>query len=189
MLSFDEALHEYRFMGQVVPSVTTVLKPLVDFGGIPAQVLALKADLGTRVHTACEFWDDDDLDDASLDADVRPYLDAWVKFKRDTGSVVLLNEQRVMEPMLGFAGTLDRVMTVQGRKTLLDIKTGAQISAAAGPQTAAYFRALGDMSVQDRAIVRLRPDGTYRFDLMTGANDWSLFLACLAIHKHKESFK
>jgi hypothetical protein len=187
LLTFDEASHVYRFMGDVVPGVTQVLKPLCNFDRVRPEVLEAKADLGRRVHLACQLFDEDDLDESSIEPEVQPYLNAWHKFRHDTGCAVLAVEQRVFEPMFLYAGTLDRVLAFKGEKWLVDLKTCFTTPMAAGPQTAAYLRALGDTSVTHRAALRLRPDGTYRFDHLTGADDWSVFMACLSLHRFKEA--
>ncbi len=187
LLTFDEDRHEYRLLGGVVPSVTQILRPLVDFAGIPKTVLDAKRDLGQRVHFACQLDDEDDLDEASVEEDVAPYLAAWRKFRRDTGAVVFLNEARVADPILLYAGTLDRGIELNGERWLIDLKTCISTPLAVGPQTAAYLRALGDTSVTHRGALRLRPDGTYRLDRLTGADDWACFMACLTLHRFKES--
>lgn len=187
LLTFDEDRHEYRLLGSVVPSVTQLLRPLVDFSGIPKTVLDAKRQLGQDVHFACQLLDEDDLDEASVEDHVRPYLLAYRKFKADTGARVVQNELRVAEPMLLYAGTLDRVMELNGAKWLIDLKTCISTPIAVGPQTAAYMRALGDISVTHRGALRLRPDGTYRLDALTGADDWSCFVACITLHRFKEA--
>lgn len=186
-LTFDEASHTYRWLGAVIPSVTSILAPLVNFAGIPASVLEAKRELGRQVHYACQLFDEDDLDETSLSQEVQPYLNAWHKFKHDTGCVVVENEKQVAEPQLMYAGTLDRVLLIDGTRYLVDLKTCIATPIAVGPQTAAYLRALGDTSVTHRAALRLRPDGTYRFDPLTGADDWSVFMACLSLLRFKES--
>lgn len=186
-LTFDEETHTYRLLGGVVPGVTQILRPLADFSGIPKNVLEAKADLGRRVHFACQLDDENDLDESSVEDDVAPYLDGWRRFLRDSGAVVLANEQRVAEPLLMFAGTLDNVLLLNGAKWLIDKKTSISLPHAVGPQTAAYMRALGDATVTHRGALRLRPDGTYRLDPLTGADDWSVFFACLTLHRFKES--
>ena len=50
MLTFNEEHHIYKFNGKAVPSVTTVIKDLSDFSGIPAYVLQNKSELGTEFH-------------------------------------------------------------------------------------------------------------------------------------------
>lgn len=185
-LTFNAAAHEYRFMGAVVPGVTSILQPLVDFSRVPRDVLEAKRDLGQRVHLACQLEDEDDLDETSVEEDVAPYLEGWRRFLRESGAQVLANEKRVFEPMLQYAGTLDNVLLLDGKKWLCDKKTSIATPIAAGPQTAAYLRALGDKTVTHRAAVRLRADGTYRFDPLDGADDWSAFLSCLTLMRFKE---
>lgn len=186
-LTFDEATHSYRLGGSPVPGVTQILKPLSSFEGIPAHVLEAKRDLGQRVHLACQLDDEDDLDEASVESDVEPYLDGWRSFLRESGAVVVHNELKVVEPGLRYAGTLDNVLLLNGERWLVDKKTCIALPIAVGPQTAAYLRALADPTVTRRAALRLRPDGTYRFDPLTGADDWSAFMACRALHHFKES--
>lgn len=186
-LTFDEASHTYRFMGGMVPGVTSILRPLSSFAGIAPDVLAAKADLGRRVHLACQLDDEDDLDEESVQPEVAPYLAAWRQFRADTGCAVLLVEKRVFEPIYQFAGTLDRVLGFRGANWLVDLKTSFTTPMTAGPQTAAYQRALGDTTVTHRGALRLRPDGTYRFDPLTGADDWPAFMACLTLHRFKEA--
>ena len=187
LLTFDEQRHEYRMLGSVVPSVTQILRPLSDFSGVSRAVLDAKRDLGQRVHLACQLADEDDLDEASVEPDVAPYLQGWRQFRRDTGALVLLNEGKVADPLLLYAGTLDRVVEINGERWLIDLKTCISTPLAVGPQTAAYLRALGDSSVTHRGALRLRPDGTYRLDALTGADDWACFVACLTLHRFKES--
>lgn len=188
-LAFDEASHTYRFLGEPVPSVTQLLQPLCDFSRVAREVLEAKRELGRQVHYACQLDDEGDLDEDSVTEEIEPYLQAWRLFLRESGAKVLHNERRVFEPMLQYAGTLDNVLLLNGHKWLVDKKTAIAVPMAAGPQTAAYLRALGDTSVTHRAAVRLRPDGTYRFDPLTGTDDWSVFMACLSLHRFKEAHR
>jgi hypothetical protein len=187
ILTFDEQTHTYRLNGGMVPGVTQILRPLCSFEGVPSSVLEAKADLGRRVHLACEFDDEGDLDPSSIEDDVAPYLAAWRKFRLETGAEVLSSERQVFEPVMRYAGTLDRVMVIRGVRWLIDLKTCISTPMAVGPQTAAYHRALGDNSVTHRGALRLRPDGTYRLDHLMDPNDWSAFMACLTLHRFKEA--
>lgn len=188
-LIFDARTHTYMMGGEIVPGVTSVLKPLIDFSRIPADVLAAKADLGRRIHAATEFDDDGDLDEDSVEPDVAPYLAAYRRFRAESGAVVVANERMVYEPMHRYAGTLDRILQIDRIDWLVDIKSCVTTPMSAGPQTAAYLRALNDPRVQRRAALRLRPDGTYRFEPLTSPDDWSCFYACLAVRRYTEKFQ
>jgi hypothetical protein len=182
---FDEESHTYWIDRVQVPSVTQILRPLVDLSGIPSDVLERKRDLGTRVHFACQLDDEGDLDESSVEDDVAPYLAAYRLFKRESGAQTLLNEHRVAEPKLMYAGTLDRVLLIDRQRWLVDLKTSLVLPLLAGPQTAAYQRALADPRVTHRGALRLRPDRKYRFDVLAGPDDWSCFLAARTLHQYQ----
>lgn len=186
MLAFDPIAHVYRDAIGVVPGVTQILRPLVNFAGIPPDVLAAKAALGTKVHLACQLNDENDLDEASVQEDVAPYLAGYRRFLVETGARVVHNEARVFSAIYRFAGTLDRVLLLDGEHWLVDLKTAISTPMTTGPQTAAYLRALDNQAVTRRAALRLRPDATYRLDALTDPDDWSVFLGCLAIHRYLE---
>ena len=187
VLSFDEASHTYTLGARRLPSVTQILAPLVDFSKVLPNVLERKRDLGSRVHAAAHFDDEDDLDEDSIEEDVLPYLGGWRRFRAETGARVVSCETRVFDASVGFAGSLDRVIELNHARWLIDLKTAFSLPHTVGPQTAAYLRALADPSVTRRGVIRLRPDGSYRLDSLTDPSDWSVFLACLTIHKFKET--
>ena len=75
---------------------------------------------------------------------------------------------------------------------MVDLKTCFAVPMSAGPQTAAYTRAVEHMKLLDihkRGALRLRPDGTYRLDTLDHANDWSVFLACLTLRSFMENHR
>ena len=188
-LAFDEATHTYRWRGVVVPSVTQVLRPLIDLSGIPPAVLEAKRDLGTRVHAACQFDAEGDLDEATVEDDVAPYLEAWRRFLAESDAVVMASERRVFHPLYRYAGTLDLELVIARMPWIVDIKTSLATPLSTGPQTAAYLAARNGAANMRRAALRLRPDSTYRFDQLQDADDWSVFLACLTLHRYQESHR
>lgn len=188
--NFDEATHTYTLNGRRLPSVTQLLAPIgMDFSMVPADVLEAKRQLGTAVHQACELDDDDDLDEDSLPDALRPYLAAWRKFKADTGALVLDNERKLFHASLGFAGTLDRRVTMRGDLWLLDLKTSAEPHASYGVQLAGYEVLLQHSEPHRRGTVHLRDDGTYRLHEFNNPNDAACFRALLSLHHWKESTK
>lgn len=192
MLIYDDDSHTYTLDGRVVPSVTQIIAPLYDFSRVDPQVLAAKAMLGKAVHRATELHDAGALDDGSVHPLVRPYLDAWLKFRLDTGFVPVEIEQRVHHPVMGYAGTLDRVGDMDsGERSLLDIKIVRALSPAVGVQLAAYEHAyalrFAVKPVLRRRAVQLRDDGSYRLTAhYTDPADLTCFLSLLNIHHWKE---
>lgn len=185
-LSFDEATHTYTVGGRVVPSVTQILE-VVDRGlwRVRPEVLEAARQLGTAVHKTTELYDTDDLDESSVAPQVAPYLAAWKKFRAETGFVPAAIELRLHHPVYGYCGTLDRTGVLRDRLALIDIKSGSSWPSH-GPQTAAYaeaFSAQEGERVEDRFACYLREDGSYRLVPHTEKADWSVFLACLTIHR------
>jgi hypothetical protein len=188
-LSFDEASHTYRHQGVEVPSVTQVLRPVMDLSHVPPEVLASASAFGLAVHKACELDDLDQLDEESLADELVPYLSAWRKFCRDYDAEWHGIEERVYHPQLRYAGTLDRRGLVRvdpsrayRNPAIVDIKSGTQLYPAVGPQLAAYHRALDESSVTTKRLaVQLKPDGTYVAKWHDDATDFALFCSLLTL--------
>lgn len=185
---FDEAKHIYTLDGMVLPSVTQVLKPLYDFSGIPKDVLARKAELGTAVHKACELLDADQLDWGSVNEDMSGYVLAYLKFLDEVKPEILSNEERFASAKLRFAGTMDKRALVRGKHCIIDVKCTASLSPIVGLQTAAYEGLVKENTgekVQGRYALQLKPDETYVFQPYTGKTDWAVFCNLLSVHHWK----
>lgn len=187
MLEFDEELHEYKLDGVVLPSVTTLMRPLYDFSSVSEDVMKRAGAFGTAVHMACEMHDQDDLDEATLDPAIVPYLDGWKQFLRLSGAKPVLIETRYASKM-HFAGTIDRLCEIDGKLILVDIKTSATLSSAVGVQLAAYKHLLIEHGngVDERAAVQLRADGTYKYKIYNDQHDWPCFVSLLTIHNWRQ---
>jgi hypothetical protein len=158
------------------------------FDAVPADTLEYKRQVGEAVHLATALDDRGQLDDETVADVVRPYLEAWRRYRREKSFTPTLIEQTVWHPQIGYAGTLDRMGTIGRVRWLVDIKTGSESDAdLAGPQTAAYLeaaRAMGHAEAQgivDRGTVHLREDGAYRLVPHTNRRDWNAFLAALEL--------
>lgn len=192
IFTFDEATHTYTLDGRRLPSVTQIIAPLHDFSRVPLDVLERKRAFGVAVHLACELDDNGELDDAETDADVLVRVEAWRKFKRDTGATVLMNEQRFYHPSLLFAGTLDRVIATRaGDVYMPDLKTSTDMADAFGVQLSGYELLVSANRPEYQRIARkglqLRDDGTYRLIPYNDPNDMPCFMGLLAVHRWKES--
>lgn len=173
-LAFDPAGHTYRLDGRVVKSNTQILKAagLIDDRFYTEE----SRDRGVRIHKAVEMYEGETLVMDQVDADVRPRLEGYFKFKRDTGFVAELVETRVFSDEHSFATTLDLLGRMQGTRDLIDIKSGATNAwneLQLGGQDVAicerlYARDLhlepinGSPYPTGRFILQLRPDATYR---------------------------
>jgi hypothetical protein len=183
-LTFDAAEHRYYFNGEPVPNVTRVLEPMVDYDRVPFRILEHAAQRGNAVHLATEFYDDGDLDEQSLDPEIVPYVQAWRTFRRESGFIVERSEVRVWSERHRFAGTVDAIGTMRGRRIMVEKKTTAQLHPATAIQVSAYCRAYNSAvapaeRVRECYSVWLRRDGTYRFKFYDPLEHWAMFLAML----------
>lgn len=186
-LEFEEEGHIYRLDGAIVPSVTQVLACLEAWDNVPRDALEAARELGTHVHAACHLFNRGELDWATLDPVLLPYVRAWEKFLEDKSATIIGSEVRVAHPKLGFAGTVDTLIDVRGYDWLCDIKTAITVSRAVGPQTAGYEMMLGKKF--RRYCVQLFADGTYRLWPLKSPTDLSIFVSCLNLWKWKHNTK
>lgn len=183
MLEFDEAKHEYRYNGIVVPGVTTILKPLSNYSQVAPNVLARAAQLGTMVHKTTELYDEGVLDEDDLDPILVPYLEGWKLFRREVEFEPITIEHRMYHPA-GFCGTSDRTGYVRSKKSVVDIKKMMTLGPVIGPQLAAYKEAHNHegAGIEKRYALGLRPDGTYRLQEFADPSDLPCFMSLLTIH-------
>jgi hypothetical protein len=193
-LEFDAAEHRYTLGGRILPSVTQILKPLVDYAGIPEAILNKAADRGNYVHKCCEMYLLGTLDQDAIDEECAPYFQGFRLFADETGFEPELIEQRVYHTRLMYAGTVDLggVLPAIGGKrkphrAMIDIKTTFKLMKSVGPQTAAYADAWAsqnpkELHFDERYGLQLKKDGTYKLQPMRSPSDKNTFLSCLNIY-------
>lgn len=141
------------------------------------------AKLGSDIHEAIESYVLDRPTPAWPD-DVAPYLENAVRFLKDFEVVVEMTEASVYNRTQKYAGTLDAIATIGGKRWLLDFKTGSGIYPEVALQMSAYAHAefIGrpDRSeesmpkIDHAAAVHLRKDG---YDFIPVRIDEPVFMA------------
>ena len=144
MIKFDKETHTYSVGGAVLPSVTQVLKGM---GIINTKFYTEDSrDRGTKVHDALEMLDLDMVEKSFIEPDIEGYIRAYEQFKYDVGAKVLEVEKIVTHEELWYAGTLDRIMDIGGKRVIVDIKTGSHEDWH-NIQLSAYKLALGEKDI------------------------------------------
>ena len=184
--TFDPATHVYQIDGQSVPSVTQCLAEsgIVD----PTWFSPEAATRGTYVHEATALLDAGKLDIESLDEQLKGYVAAWERCKKERGIVIRGIEVPVYHDTYRFAGTIDRVYEQNGYERVLDLKTN-QIPKWAALQIAGYCIA---RRLTAGASVALHDDGTYSwqdYDAATIRKASQVFLAALTVTHWKRGNK
>lgn len=180
--TFDQGRHVYELDGRPLVSVTQALKVLGGYENVPAHVLERKRQLGEAVDLAIQLDVAGTLDEDSISPEIEPYFSGWRSFMQHFGYWEVRTQVRGYSERYRYAGTADLLMPIKEHLSVIDVKCTAQIEKSFGPQTAAYQEILG---TDDRYILHLRGDGTYRLTLMNDPDDWPIFLACLSIHNWK----
>ena len=192
-LTFEESNHIYTLNGIVLPSVTTLMKPLSDtvYDSIDLDKAARK---GTAVHSAIETYNKFGIID--IDTEKKPYFDGYLKFTEEHSVKAYGSEVRLYHKELLYAGTADMFANVDGVLTLIDFKTSHSVSdMLCGVQLEAYGRAFKshslDFDIQQKAIVHLKKDGSYGLHIFK-VNDtecWKVFTSLITIDSYKKKFK
>jgi hypothetical protein len=209
-VSYDDTQHRSWLPdGSEVPHVTAILGAVGvttnfdDLAAISARTAAAIDEarwLGSAVHADCHALDDDDLEWASLDPRVEPYVCAWRQCKTDMRlhPVVHERERRVFHALHNYAGIMDGVCRRwhKGRwmRILFDLKTGDPEACACDLQTAAYqlaYESTGAERIDERWAVQLVPERRvpYRIEPYPGYEaplHAAEFLACLTVYRRQQ---
>ena len=187
-LAFDETTHTYTLGGEILPSVTQIIKETGlagDSNWTPDPFYLIR---GTLVHQATALLDRNDLDEASVDPQIRGYLESYKRFLKETGFLPEVVEVPRFNPTLRYAGTPDRVGRLSGEGLVLDLKTGVSRPRWHKIQTAGYVL-LSPEHPEKRAALYLGGDGTFSLVEHTDPHDSQVFLAALTVHRWKTEKK
>lgn len=171
-INFNEKIHQYTTEEdrRILISVTEAIR---EGGGqrfLYSPDVVLDRKRGTYVHEATQFLDDGTLDWDSLDPFIRPWIEAYQNFLRDSGFVIEAIEKMVGISWIGTdrvfaAGTVDRVgrFPKSAIRAVLDLKSvkAGGVAPATALQLAAYANGESPGKAMERVAVALRPDGTY----------------------------
>jgi hypothetical protein len=194
-IEFVEDIHEYRVDGTVIHSVTQILQAtgVVDYSYMPASVREAALIRGRKVHAATHFDDEGDLDESSISDELLGYVAAWRQYRAFSGFTPELIEHRGFNAEYRYAGTLDRLGTIGGKRTLVDIKTNTAEPWVAC-QLAAYAGFFKDPRTYHRVCVELHRDGTYSlpFGDLLHSGKWfeqfQDFLCCLGACNARQKY-
>lgn len=126
-LIYNNENHEYSIQYDptrkiIIPSVTQLLEygRMIDMG----YVDPFFAESGTELHTMTELHDSGLYDESLVVDRVHAAMVAYDLFKLDNDVEWIQSEQIVFHETLFYAGTKDRLGIVNGKKSLVDVKSG-----------------------------------------------------------------
>lgn len=182
-LVFNEKNHTYSLDGNVMPCVSDLCRFIKRevYADAPAWRVEEAALRGSVVHSAAESLDR--TGSASIDEDYLPYLASYKDFLLSHDISWSLIEQPLYHPELLYAGTIDRYGLVDGKWTLIDLKTTYTIYKPLCRAQLNFYRMLliaRGLPVERMAILHLRKDKPPR--LVTMPEDEQLCHALLTLH-------
>jgi hypothetical protein len=186
-LRFDDELHEY-FDGAVqLSGVTTVIRYISREKGdkAPEQAREVARDRGQRVHEYCLFHDYGIMPDW-VDGDCAPYVEAYKAFMRDYGITAWkFSEMLLGSAEMGYAGTIDRMGVIDGKKVIVDLKCVSVVDKqAVSAQLYGYKRLFEhrlDTQIDELWALQLLKNGKYRIYKALPSGQ-ELFDTCFKLH-------
>jgi hypothetical protein len=160
-------------------------------------------DRGSRFHEAVEHMTLFD-EGGSVDADVRPYFDAYREWIDRVQPEVLSSEATVFSRRWGYAGTLDAIMQIpadadlpkpmrhlRGKRLVVDYKSGKSVDRLAAWQMAAYRHAEAELmpdgtevpvpKVDGGLVLHIRPEGVQMREAFVGSKTFNQFVYALRV--------
>ena len=187
-LIFIAEKHEYITAdGKKLSSVSEITEPmsLMLYKSVDPEVLAIAAMRGSAIHEATVILDEHKI--AEVSAELGGFVQGYADFVHDhSARWIRKYTEQPMRYKDEYAGTIDRFGDVDGKKTLVDIKTCSRIAkknlSVYEVQLNLYRRMLEahEEKVEQMFILHLKKDGKYKLIPIPIADE--LTDACLLIH-------
>jgi Tfp pilus assembly protein PilP len=115
------------------------------------------ADIGSQVHEWVEKWIKGKNPDIPADENVSNGILAFLKWQKEHNAQFTDSERLVYNSKLVYAGTTDAIAVIDGKKTVVDFKTGNYVGIEAYGQLVGYWEALNDegVGIEQAVIIHL----------------------------------
>lgn len=180
LIFYDEG-HIYELDGVQIPSVSEVCRFLSRevYGNVQQFQLDRAAARGTRIHKLTEALDK--YGEIDADAEALPYIQAYIKFLREHTVEWLEIEKARYHPDGLYAGTIDRMGMIDGRRGIVDIKNVYRIHKQLYEAAQNLYRMTYDPGfIEVLYILHLKPDATYKLIELPIRDE--LAMSCLTLH-------
>lgn len=112
-------MNEQNNYPRVTHIISQILLPPDYFAGRDTR-------LGEYVHLSIDYLERGVLDEASLDEQIKSYVEQYKIWKKREGFIPLLTEFELSDTVLKLAGRVDLIGRINGQRFLIDIKTGSE---------------------------------------------------------------
>ena len=140
------------------------------------------ADRGTTVHSLIESYKKGGNIE-HIPEKFRGYANAFFKWVGEVKPELVENERTVFNDKYGYAGTLDAIAIIGGKKYVVDFKTNkdGNVYTEAHMQVSAYINADGMTGIDGGVIVALAEDGSYTHQV--AKNGFYAFINALELYE------
>lgn len=154
----------------------------------PYAVSKSAANRGSTVHSMIEAYKQTDAVVQTI-PEYDGYAKGFYKWVDDFKPIIIENERTVTNPKMGYAGTLDMIAEIGGKRHVIDFKTNKNgtIYDEAHLQVSAYLNCDGMSDCDGGIIVALAEDGTYTHQVCK--DGYKPFLAALDLYVFLNSNK
>ena len=127
MIEYVDEIHTYLIDGVIVNSVTQILSLIFPnkYKDVPEWILKRKADYGTEVHKMIEMVENKEEPEISSIYVSEALKQYWQLKKKN--KIVVLEQEQIVGYMNLYAGRFDMIANVNGKISLCDIKTTAEL--------------------------------------------------------------
>ena len=158
VVEFDDEKHLYSYCGMQLDSVTQILQAE---GFIDTRWYDdWSRQKGKYVHQAIKYYLADELDESSLDPEIKPYLEAFKKFLSDSNFNITSSERPGISTILKYAGT---------------------------PDISGFFPNGNRPGTAGRFALELNNKGKYRLTEFKDKTDFDVWRSVVAVHHWKKN--
>lgn len=172
--TFSDVDHIGKLNGEIIPSVTQLITEhrIVDYSMVEKDRLEYKRVLGIAVDYACDLWEKDNLDESSLHEEIKPYFEAYKKFRLVEKHDVDLEKSlcRVYSKKWRFHGSPDIVYRINDSDKhfgLIDRKCTWTLYPSGRVQVYMYKMLLEEyykIKVVELGLLQLKGTGNYEYE-------------------------
>ncbi len=156
------------------PRVTEIIYSVIPMDYEPDEYYMTR---GTYIHRAIELALQDNLDWSTVDNEILPFVEQFLEFSKTIKLEVIDTERRYYNDTFKFSGKPDIIGLVNGKKSVIDIKSSRTPSLQWRLQTAAYAELTG---VSKRYVIYKKDNGWQLLEHKE-KTDIYVFYGCLSI--------
>lgn len=184
--------HIYRLDGEIIPGYSEIAKAegLIDYSGIPTNVLVAAQKFGTAVHLMTALWDKGILNITTLDKNLMPYLNGYRKFLSKHN--VFIYPEWIETPTYSkkwrYGVTPDRMAVVDKKFTDYEIKSTTKMQPSIRIQTVAQKIAIEEQTkikIKQRIGLQLLPED-YRLEYYNNVCDERIWISAVTLYHFKK---